>query len=124
MSIPLLIVGVFCSFLCLVHVVGGGRDCARPMLDASFDPVAKATVYACWHGVSMYLLASGLLLVWVGLDPSAATRLAAQAIGLSYLCIAALFGVLASTWAIAGGWYKLGQWMAFLPMGIVVLWAA
>jgi len=124
MSLSLLLVGLVCLALVPVHVIGGGRDCLRPMLDATFDSIAKATLAVCWHAVTLYLLGSGALLVWASLaGPTPETTMLVRLVATSFLAIAGLFMTAAIRWPIPGAWYKLGQWIAFLPMGTVAMFA-
>jgi len=123
-SLTLVIVGVVSVLLTAVHVVGGGKACAKPMLDAKFDRVAKLTLYVCWHYISVHLLASGLVLVWVGATPSGPVGLALAALVCStYVVFAVLFIAIAAGSKEAGAWHKFGQWIPFSAMGVAGLLA-
>lgn len=122
-STTLLVLGVISLGLSVVHLGPGGKQCAQPLLEAPLGRVSKLTLYACWHFVSVHLLVGGLALVWIGLAPGPLGRGIAAALAASWLGIAAIFLVLVATSGVRGGWYRLGQWIAFLPMGIAGLLA-
>lgn len=121
-STALVVIGTASVLLTLVHVIGGGKACARPMLDADFDRVARLTLYACWHYVTVHLLAGGLALVWIGMSGATpAGQMLAAAISMTYLAFAALFIAIAALSREPGGWLKFGQWIPFTAMGVAGL---
>lgn len=117
-SVIALVLGVASLALMVVHVVGGGRDVARPMRAAKFDVVARDTMYVVWHAVSAQLGLAGVALVIVGLAPSAATEPLVRAVATLYLVYAALFVAVARASRRRRALIELGQWMAFLPLGV------
>lgn len=123
MSIVLVLLGLVSLFLAFVHIVFGGRECARPLLDATIDPIAKLTLYATWHFVTAHLVLGGLALLWFGVFPTPAGTAVAAVLATTYLVLAGLFIALAARCTVPGAWHKLGQWMVFLPMGVAGLWA-
>lgn len=59
--------GALTAFTLAVHVVLGGRDTARPLLDTDgLTEVAKATAYFCWHLVTLTLAGMAAAFVWHG----------------------------------------------------------
>ncbi|MEM7220822.1 MAG: hypothetical protein AAF515_20840 [Pseudomonadota bacterium] len=103
------------AFTLLVHVFGGGRTAAQPLLDSDLAPEPKYTNYYCWHIVTIVI---GFMAVCFALPAAglASTDLAAAAVAL-----AALFSV----WNIALWWHsglkvvELPQWVLFLPMAVL-----
>ena len=124
MSVSLVALGIASLGLAAVHVFAGGKQCARPLLAADIERIAKLTLYACWHYVSLHLLVGGLALLWIGLDPTPLGCGVAAALAVSWLAIAAVFLALIPKAKVRGAWFQLGQWMAFVPMGGLGLWAA
>lgn len=124
MDVLLFVLGSFTLALTVVHMVGGGRSVLRPMLGAQFDPVARATMHVVWHAITAQLLMSGALFVAVSLGawPEAGPRLVAG-VSVLHLVYAALFLAVAATSRLPRAWLALGQWMAFLPLGGLGLWA-
>lgn len=114
-----LVLGAGSLVLAYIHLTAGEREIARPILDSSVSPVAKRTMYVCWHAVSAHLLGAGVALLaaalWAG--PVVAQTLVV-ATSVLYLTYAALFLIIGWTSGISGAWRRLGQWMAFLPLGL------
>jgi hypothetical protein len=118
MSIIALVLGAGSVVLTVLHIVGGGRAVARPMLAAEFDLVARDTMHVVWHGVSAQLALAGVALVATGLAPGAATEPLVRAVATLYLAYAGLFLWIALASRRRGALVQLGQWMAFLPLGV------
>ena len=57
MNTPLLAGAVLSLATWAIHLVLGGRDIARPLLEANLAPVPKLTAYYCWHLVTIVLFA-------------------------------------------------------------------
>ncbi len=117
-SVISLVLGAASLALTAVHVVGGGRGVARPMRAARFDAVARDTMYVVWHGVTAQLALAGVALVIVGLSPSAATEPLVRAVATLYLAYAGIFLAVARASRRPRALLELGQWMAFLPLGV------
>lgn len=109
----------------VLHLVGGGRAVARPMLAANFDPVARETMYVCWHIVTLHLFAGGFALLgaaYVGATDGA--RVVVQVVSTLDLAYAALFVGVALRARVPRGLVQLGQWMLFLPLGVLGWYAS
>ncbi|MEM6995622.1 MAG: hypothetical protein AAF721_34240 [Myxococcota bacterium] len=115
------LVGASSLLLGLVHVFGGGRDVLRPMLRADFDPVARATMHACWHAITVYLFATGAILLWRGLAPPAGFDPLAATIFASYAAVAAVFVLIVARTRVPAAWRRLPQWIPFSIMGVAGL---
>ncbi len=113
-----LVLGVGSLLLAVVHAVGGGRAVAQPMLAASFDVVARDTMHVVWHGVTAQLALAGIGLVAAGLAPTAATDALVRAVATLYLAYAAIFVAVALRSRRRRALLELGQWIAFLPLGV------
>lgn len=118
MSIVALVIGIASLVLAGIHVVVGGRQVARPMLGSSFDVVARDTMHVCWHIISAQLALSGVYLTVVAFAPTAATDTMVRAIATLYLAYAVVFLWIAIASRRRGALLQLGQWIAFLPLGI------
>ena len=118
MNITALILGIGSLVLAGVHLVAGGIAIARPMLAASFDKVARDTMYVCWHLVSVQLVLAGGLLVYAGFAPDAATDTLVRVVATLYLAYAGVFVCVALASKRRRALIHLGQWTAFLPLGI------
>ena len=118
MNVTLIVCGVATLGLVPVHVFGGGRDCLAPMREAQFDAVARETLHVCWHAVTAMLALGGGTLLWAGAVGGAAGMGAALLVSALHLCFAALFIAIGRASGIDGAWFKLGQWIAVLPLGV------
>ena len=49
-----------CAATLLLHLAGGGKSIARPVLDSNLDPEPKFASYYCWHIVSMIIAFMGI----------------------------------------------------------------
>jgi hypothetical protein len=65
-NIWIFIAGIIGLFTSLVHIFAGQIDPVRAFLKSDLPEIPKATLLACWHIVSVTLLASGLVLTYVG----------------------------------------------------------
>jgi hypothetical protein len=124
MNVLLSTLGASTLVLTVFHVVAGGRGCLQPMLRARFDPVARATMHVCWHAITVQLVLAGLLMVGVSLGawPQAGPVLVG-AVSVLHLAYAGLFLAVAATTRLPRAWLYLGQWMVFLPLGLLGLWS-
>jgi hypothetical protein len=118
MSIVAMVLGFASLAAAGVHVVVGGRQVARPMRRASFEVVARDTMYVCWHLVSAQLALAGAYLVVLGLAPTAGTATMVRGVATLYLAYAGVFLCVAIASRRRGALLQLGQWIAFLPLGI------
>ena len=118
MSAVLVVCGALTLALFGIHLVAGGRDCLAPMRAASFDAVARETLHVCWHAVTAVLLLGGICLLWAGVTESALADGAALLMSVLNLSFAGLFITIGSRSDVDRAWLRLGQWMAFLPIGI------
>ena len=111
--------GLLGLFTALVHIFAGQIDPVRPFLRSDLDLVPKATLLACWHLVSVILLASSVMLIYAGWNGNESFDPLIWLIGSLYILFALVF--------IATGWYffagrcfvKLPQWLLLLPIGVL-----
>jgi hypothetical protein len=111
--------GLLCFVTALVHTVAGHFDPVVPFLRTELEATAKATLYVCWHMVTVTLYVSALALLGLGLSPttSGATLLATFISGL-YVLYSILFlaiGARRFNWRL----FRLPQWTLLLPVGVL-----
>ena len=124
MNLLILASGALCLFTFFVHFLLGQVNPVRPFLASNLEEVAKATLLACWHFVSVYLLCSSLILLYAGYSNQPDLIIAVRLISVSYILFAAVF--------ITVGWYffsfrafkELPQWTLLLPIGLLGLFGA
>ena len=102
--------GMLAMLLAIGHVAGGTRFVYRPMVQASFDEVAKRTMVFVWHFSTLVLFMAAGALLYGG------SRSAPILVGYVLVQTAALAVVHLLVAATSGvdGWYKkMPQWVAF-----------
>lgn len=98
-----------------VHTFVGGREVARPLLDAKMASVPKYTSYYCWHLVTIVLLAMTAAFAYGAVAPTG-KDVAVFALGLS---------IAFSIWSLVLVVWKrqrllqLPQWLLFLVISVV-----
>ena len=117
----LIVAGLLALLTSVIHLFTGGNDVATPLLKASLEREVKYALYACWHFVSVFFVASTLvfLLSGLGVVPESADLIT----GVSSLWL--LFGVVflvISLWVNDfGGVFRLPQWVLLFPVGLLGL---
>ena len=118
-----LIAGLIAAGVVVGHFLMGSKLYLSPMLAAEFDAVAKKTMHAVFHYLSVFLiLAAGVLLAagtgCTGLgDLTGAVRF----IAVNFLAFAAWQVVLALGSGIEKPLTKMFQWVLFLLIGVLAL---
>ena len=116
----IVIAGLVCAFTTIGHFVIGGREFLKPMLEASFDPVAKRVMQAVFHYVSTFLITSTLALLAIGFGviTDAQPSLLVRFIALTYAIFAIWQLVLAASSGIPRGIFKMFQWVFFVIIAV------
>ena len=118
MNFFMLIGGLLALFTAAVHLIGGGREIAKPLLtnEALPEPV-KLTMYACWHFVSIFLLISGVVLCTGSFTICFSDQIF-MAIALMYFIMSGMFLVITIFVTENKGLFTYPQWTLLLPIGI------
>lgn len=111
--------GILSTLTAAIHIFAGQVDPVRPFLKSDLADTPKATLLACWHMVSAFLIISAGVFIYAGWINSQELRLAVLGVSIIYSVFASVF--------IAVGWYffqrftfyKLPQWVLLLPIGIL-----
>ncbi|WP_306368054.1 hypothetical protein [Nocardiopsis sp. CC223A] len=115
MNVWFLVAGALATVTALIHVVAGGRDVVRPLLDGDLAAEPQRTLYAVWHFATADLLLSGAALIALAVRPEPNTPLALF-IAAHFLAYAAVFLVV----TLRAGWsrplLRLPQWILLLPV--------
>jgi hypothetical protein len=115
--------GVLALFTTIGHFAVGSKDFLKPMLEATFDPIAKKVMHCVFHYISAFLILSTIALLGAGagiIQPQGATLLI-QFIALNYAVFAIWQIILASTSGIPRGVLKLFQWIFFVLIAAFAL---
>lgn len=115
--------GIFAFFTVAGHFTVGSKEYLTPMLEATFDPVARKVMHCVFHYVSVFLILSALalLLIGTGTMPFQGSARLVQFIGLNYAAFAVWQIILASTSGIPRGAIKMFQWVFFILISAFAL---
>ena len=118
--------GIFALLTVAGHFTVGSKTYLKPMLAATFDPVAKKVMHCVFHYVSAFLILAAIALLLIGtgtMQFQGAFRLV-QFIALNFAAFAVWQLTLASTSGIPNGVFKLFQWVFFITISILALTGA
>ena len=112
--------GIFAAFTTIGHFTMGSKSFLKPMLEASFDNVAKKVMHCVFHYISAYLILSTLVLLFTGFgfDFGSDFTLLVKFIALNYLLFALWQIILALLSDINNSLFKLFQWVFFVLIGV------
>jgi len=111
--------GLLCLFTSLVHIIGGQIDPVRPFLKSDLADIPKAVLLACWHMVSVTLVFSSILLLYVGWYSIISLYSAIMLLSGMYVIFALVFLIVGFYFFRGGTFTKLPQWILLLPIGIL-----
>lgn len=113
--------GVLATLTAAIHLVAGGKDVARPLLESSLAEDVKLTLYACWHLVSVALVFSSVALLANGIGLMV-SDLTVAFISVLWLLFGIVFLAVALWVAQPRGLLRFPQWVLLLPVGALGLW--
>ena len=106
-----------CAIWLAVHLVLGGRDIARPLLDTTaLSPVVRDTHYLCWHFTSVAIGCMSGFFGW-----AAATMSPQPAIAGTILAAAFTVSGIGLVLMRGGRFAELPQGWLFLPVTVLGL---
>lgn len=105
-----------------VHLQFGGEDVIVPLLQGSVDEVAKITLHAVWHMVSVVLGSSALALLMAGFEGGASRLSLMRWLAWQHALFGALcVGLGAQRFGWLGVWL-LPQWVLLWPIALLIWW--
>ena len=114
-----IVAGSLNLFTAFIHLIAGHFEMVIPLLNSTMDIIPLATLYACWHMVSITLFFSSIVLLYIGIKPTTfASNHIATILGILYVLYSLLFMVL----NIEYGFSSLPQWILLLPIGLLSLY--
>ena len=119
MNLYILFSGAICTITSLIHIFAGQIDPVRPLLKAELAEVPKATMLACWHMVSVILVASGLVLLFAGYAGDAQLLSLVGFISAMYILFSLVFLVVGFSYFGLSAFIVLPQWVLLLPVGVL-----
>jgi len=120
MNWPILIAGIGAVFITVGHLTAGSKMYLKPMLQASFDDVAKKVNHCVFHYVSVYLVVSAvfLLLIGIGYNNQVDNTWLVKLISINYGLFAVVQIVIAATSGIRNAIFKMFQWTLFVFVAV------
>ncbi len=116
MNLWFALAGICSLLICLLHIFGGGKTTARPLLNSTdLGVVAKYTNYYCWHIVTIVLAAMGAMFIWA----------AAYNDGAELAFVSSVFAAAFTLWSFGIVYISKGkllhfpQWLLFAPVAIL-----
>ncbi|MBT3271669.1 MAG: hypothetical protein HN368_00835, partial [Spirochaetales bacterium] len=93
----------------------------KPMLDAEFDLVPKATMQSVFHYISIFLVLSAAALILAGLEafPEIDTEILVKFIGANFILFALVQILYAFKNHVPKPLIAMFQWTLFLPIGVL-----
>ena len=113
--------GLVCSMTTLGHFIVGSKQFLKPMLESSFDQVARKVMHCVFHYVSVYLILSSIVLLLVGFDIQFIehSEMLVKFIAANFFAFAIWQIALALTSGIQNGIFKLFQWVFFVAIAFL-----
>lgn len=114
------IAGLVCTFTTIGHFTVGSKSFLKPMLDTSFDPIAKKVMHCVFHYVSTFLILSSITLLLIGFGVWSGSGMFALVnfIAANFIVFAVWQVILAVTSDIPKGIVKLFQWIFFVLIAL------
>lgn len=109
------------ALLFLAHVLGGGKDVHKPMLESGMSRLLKAYTSVIWHAISAILAIGTGALLWAAMGRGDGMAIVVIVQYLVFVGLFLAYGIvrLKSIWVMP-------QWVAFLMISVVAgigLWS-
>jgi hypothetical protein len=120
MNIWLIVSGVLALFVVVGHFSMGRKNYLKPMLDASFDGIAKRVMQSVFHYISVNLVLMTILLLAAGfgLDIQGGSAVLVKFVAIHFALYAIIQIILAATAKIEKAFMKMFQWLLFLLIAL------
>ncbi|NVD97667.1 hypothetical protein [Massilia sp. BJB1822] len=116
----LLFAGGLATFTAIVHIFMGTPEVYQPLLSSSLPQPISLLLLACWHLVSVVLVASGAALLWGALPNNRShASILALFVSVTWLVFGLVFIAIAVTFQGLSGLAVLPQWTLLLPVGVL-----
>ena len=120
MNVWLIVSGVLALFVVVGYFTMGRKSYLKPMLDASFDGIAKRVMQCVFHYISVNLVLMTILLLAVGfgLDIQGRSVVLIKFVALHFALYAIVQIILAATAKIEKVFMKMFQWLLFILIAV------
>jgi len=115
----ILMSGILSTLVIFLHVIGGGNDVHKPVLDSELSVLLKAYSSILWHAVTVVLLVNSAALIIAAMNSDLRHALVYM-VASQYLAFAGVF--------IFYGLSRLAtvatmpQWVTFIVIPAIALW--
>ena len=115
-----LISGLVAGFCTIGHFAIGSKQYLQPMMQATFDDVARKVMHCVFHYVSVYLVLSTIILLAVGIGYTfnSDTSLVVKFIAVNFALFAVSQLIIAATSKIQSAVFKMFQWIIFTVIAV------
>ncbi len=117
--------GTAAALTALIHIVGGGIDVARPLVESPLAEEPRLVMFAVWHMASVALTLSATALLFAALrrhrQPA---HYLAIFVGVMWLGFGLCFVSVGLTQPGGDLFKVLPQWILLIPTGVMALWGA
>ena len=112
--------GLFAGFCTLGHFAVGSKQYLKPMLQSSFDEVAKKVMHCVFHYVSVFLVLSTVVLLAVGLGYGFGqnSTVLVKFIAINFALFAVSQIIIAASSGIQNAVFKMFQWIIFILIAV------
>ena len=125
MNRKLLVTALLATLTATVHIFIGTPEIEAPLLQSSLPQELSLLLYVCWHLVSAILIFSAIVFfVAARTEFHIKYQHTAKLISLLWLSFGFIFIVIAAWYSGIPMLLKLPQWVLFLPIGALGLWAS
>ena len=114
-----LVIAAFSLYVACVHLIGGQGEVVSPLENAKIRAFSRSTLFVTWHIVSVALVATAAMLVYLTSHPNGAVR---ALLAVQTAAAALLFLGRAQTAHGAG--FALPQWILLGPLALSIAFPA
>lgn len=114
--------GLLAAFTAVLHTLAGTPEIQEPLLRSTIPQSISLLLYACWHLVTVTLIASALALIW------SARAMNTAKVGALPCFISVLWLLFGLVFVVVALWFSgpsmllvLPQWVLLVPVGILGL---
>ncbi|MER7112086.1 hypothetical protein [Streptomyces sp. NPDC000229] len=111
--------GTTAGAVAAVHVIAGGRDVVRPLLEGNLPDEPRRVLHAVWHMVTADLILAAAVLIWLALGDRPGGETIAWLLAAHFVAYSGVFLAL----SLATNWsrplLRLPQWMLLLPVAML-----
>ena len=114
------IAGIICGVAVILHLTVARKQAVSPMIDVSFDPVAKRLMHCQFHFTSTFACLSAIMMILVGLGIWPGFVAVLYFIAVNNLIQALVLFFIALTSGIPKALLKMPQWIGLIIIAVLL----